>query len=64
MVSVVATEVMQFTILTVTSLIIGAVAMYQVSPDMFPELDPGGLDQPILRLEARTRLDGHPRQGE
>ncbi len=33
MVSVVITEVMQFTILTITSLVIGFIAMYKVAPD-------------------------------
>lgn len=48
MVSVVATEVMQFTILTVTSLIIGAVAMYKVSPDMFQNSIPAGWTNPFF----------------
>jgi len=56
MVSVVATEVMQFTILTVTSLIIGAVAIYQVSPEYVPEFDSRGLGQSIFWLEARARI--------
>ena len=34
MVSVVITEVMQFCILTVTSIIIGCIAIYKVSPEM------------------------------
>ena len=37
MVSVVITEVMQFTILTITSIIIGVIAMYKVSPEMIAE---------------------------
>jgi Na+/proline symporter len=48
MISVVATEVMQFTILTVSSLIIGAIAMYQVSPDMFQHSIPSGWTNPFF----------------
>jgi solute:Na+ symporter, SSS family len=51
MISVVATEVMQFTILTVTSLIIGAVAMYQVSPEMFRNSIPAGWTNPFFGLK-------------
>jgi Na+/proline symporter len=42
MFSVVITEVMQFTILTIVSLIIGGVAMYQVSPEMVKAAVPAG----------------------
>lgn len=42
MFSVVITEVMQFTILTIVSLIIGVVAMYQVSPEMVRAAVPAG----------------------
>jgi len=48
MVSVVITEVMQFTILTVTSLIIGLVAMYKVSPDMIKAVVPEGWTNPFF----------------
>src|ERR1035437_7077679 len=48
MVSVVITEVMQFTILTVTSLIIGLVAMYKVSPDMIKNAVPDGWINPFF----------------
>ncbi len=48
MVSVVITEVMQFTILTVTSLIIGLVAMYKVSPDMIKTVVPEGWTNPFF----------------
>jgi Na+/proline symporter len=45
MFSVVITEVMQFTILTVVSLVIGVVAIWQVSPDMIRHMVPAGWDQ-------------------
>src|ERR1035438_1229799 len=48
MVSVVITEVMQFTILTVTSIIIGLVAMYKVSPDMIKAAVPDGWINPFF----------------
>jgi SSS family solute:Na+ symporter len=48
MVSVVITEVMQFTILTVTSIIIGVVAMYKVSPDMIKAVVPAGWTNPFF----------------
>lgn len=48
MVSVVITEVMQFTILTVTSIIIGLVAMYKVSPDMIKHAVPAGWTSPFF----------------
>jgi Na+/proline symporter len=48
MVSVVITEVMQFTILTVTSIIIGLVAMYKVSPDMIKAAVPDGWTNPFF----------------
>ncbi len=48
MVSVVITEVMQFTILTVTALVIGCVAMYRVSPDMFAHSIPAGWTNPFF----------------
>jgi solute:Na+ symporter, SSS family len=48
MVSVVATEVMQFTILTATSLIIGAIAMAKVSPDMVASAVPAGWSNPFF----------------
>ena len=64
MFSVVITEVMQFTILTVTSIIIGVIAIVKVSPEMMQSAGARGLDEPVLRLEPRPRLDGHLRQGE
>ncbi|MFO0788166.1 MAG: sodium:solute symporter family protein [Pirellulales bacterium] len=48
MVSVVATEVMQFTILSVTSLTIGIVAMLKVSPDMITGSLPAGWQNPFF----------------
>jgi Na+/proline symporter len=48
MISVVATEVMQFTILTMTSLIIGAIAMSKVSPDMIAAVVPQGWENPFF----------------
>jgi Na+/proline symporter len=48
MVSVVITEVMQFTILTVTSVIIGLVAMYKVSPEMIQAAVPAGWTSPFF----------------
>ena len=48
MVSVVITEVMQFTILTVTAIIIGVVAMYKVSPEMIQAAVPAGWANPFF----------------
>ena len=48
MVSVVITEVMQFTILTVTSLVIGLIAMYRVSPAMIEHAIPTGWGNPFF----------------
>ncbi|HVU07768.1 MAG TPA: sodium:solute symporter family protein [Verrucomicrobiae bacterium] len=48
MVTVVLTEVMQFTILTVTALIIGGVAMYKVSPEMIQAAIPAGWTSPFF----------------
>jgi Na+/proline symporter len=48
MVSVVITEVMQFTILTVTSIIIGIVAMCKVSPEMIRQAVPAGWANPFF----------------
>lgn len=46
MVSVVATEVMQFAILTTTSLIIGFIAMSKVTPEMIAHAVPSGWSSP------------------
>jgi Na+/proline symporter len=48
MVSVVITEVMQFTILTVTSLVIGCIAIYKVSPQMIQHAIPAGWTNPFF----------------
>ncbi len=48
MVSVVITEVMQFTILTITSIIIGIVAICKVSPDMIKNAVPEGWTSPFF----------------
>ena len=48
MVSVVITEVMQFTILTVTSIIIGCIAIYKVSPEMIQAAVPAGWSSPFF----------------
>ncbi|HYG22941.1 MAG TPA: sodium:solute symporter family protein [Verrucomicrobiae bacterium] len=53
MVSVVITEVMQFTILTITALAIAVIAMVKVSPEMIQAAIPAGWMNPFfgLRLE-------------
>ena len=48
MISVVITEVMQFTILTVTSVVIGVIAIYQVSPAEIQHLVPAGWQSPLF----------------
>lgn len=48
MVSVVITEVMQFSILTVTSIIIGLVAIFKVSPAQIKAAVPAGWDSPFF----------------
>jgi solute:Na+ symporter, SSS family len=48
MISVVATEVMQFTILTTTSLIIGIIAMWKVAPEMIASAVPDGWSNPFF----------------
>lgn len=48
MVSVVITEVMQFTILTTTSIIIGCIAIYKVSPEMVQAAVPAGWFSPFF----------------
>lgn len=48
MVSVVITEVMQFTILTLTSIIIGVIAMSKVSPDLVASAVPDGWFNPFF----------------
>ncbi len=48
MVSVVITEVMQFTVLTTTSVIIGCIAIYKVSPEMIQAVVPAGWFNPFF----------------
>lgn len=48
MISVVITEVMQFTILTVTSIAIGIIAIYKVSPEMIHRAIPAGWLNPFF----------------
>jgi Na+/proline symporter len=48
MVSVVITEVMQFTILTVTSITIGIIAMSKVAPEMIQTAIPTGWASPVF----------------
>jgi SSS family solute:Na+ symporter len=52
MISVVITEVMQFTILTLTALTIGVIAIVKVSPAMIAHNIPAGWMNPFFRLEA------------
>ena len=61
MFSVVITEVMQFIILTITSLIIGIIAMYKVAPEMIEHRFPPDGMNPFFGWHARPRLDRHPR---
>jgi SSS family solute:Na+ symporter len=51
MVSVVITEVMQFTILTVTSILIGVIAIYKVSPEVIHSAVPAGWFNPFFGLK-------------
>lgn len=48
MVSVVITEVMQFTILTLTSILIGLIAIYKVSPEVVNSAVPDGWYNPFF----------------
>ena len=48
MISVVITEVMQFTILTLSALAIGCIAIYKVSPDMISHAIPAGWMNPFF----------------
>jgi SSS family solute:Na+ symporter len=62
MVSVVITEVMQFAILTVTSIVIGGIAMAEVSPAMVERATPRGWDNPFFGW--RLELDWAPILGK
>jgi solute:Na+ symporter, SSS family len=48
MISVVITEVLQFSILTITSLVIGGIAIYSVSPSEIQHLIPAGWTSPFF----------------
>jgi solute:Na+ symporter, SSS family len=48
MFSVVITEVMQFTLLTVTSIVIGCIAIYKVSPETIQAVVPAGWSSPFF----------------
>ena len=48
MISVVITEVMQFCILTVTSITIGLIAIFKVSPQMIEKVVPAGWSNPFF----------------
>jgi Na+/proline symporter len=48
MISVVITEVMQFTILTLSALAIGCIAIYKVSPGMISHVIPAGWANPLF----------------
>ncbi len=48
MISVVITEVMQFSILTITSITIGLIAIFKVSPAMIQKAVPAGWDNPFF----------------
>ena len=64
MISVVFTEVMQFTILTVTALVHRRHRDHHGVAGDGPLPGARGLDEPVLRLAPRPRLDGRLRQGE
>ena len=58
MVSVVITEVMQFTILTLTALTIGAIAIVQVTPAMIAHSIPAGWMNPFFGWHLGVNWDG------
>ena len=58
MVSVVITEVMQFTILTLTALCIGVVALMKVSPEMIAHNIPAGWMNPFFGWKLHMDWDG------
>jgi Na+/proline symporter len=58
MVSVVITEVMQFTILTLTALTIGVIALVKVSPDMVLRNVPPGWLNPFFGWKLGLNWDG------
>jgi Na+/proline symporter len=58
MVSVVITEVMQFTILTLTALTIGVIAIAQVTPEMIAHSIPAGWMNPFFGWTLGLNWDG------
>ncbi len=58
MVSVVITEVAQFTILTVTAITIGIIALVRVSPDMIARSIPAGWMNPFFGWRLGLNWDG------
>jgi solute:Na+ symporter, SSS family len=58
MVSVVITEVAQFTILTVTAITIGIIALVKVSPDMIARSIPAGWMNPFFGWRLDLNWDG------
>jgi solute:Na+ symporter, SSS family len=58
MVSVVITEVMQFTILTLTALTIGAIAIVKVTPEMIAHNIPAGWMNPFFGWTLGLNWDG------
>jgi SSS family solute:Na+ symporter len=58
MVSVVITEVMQFTILTLTALTIGIIAIIKVSPDMIAHKIPDGWMNPFFGRTLNLNWEG------
>ncbi|HXQ80615.1 MAG TPA: sodium:solute symporter family protein [Opitutaceae bacterium] len=58
MVSVVITEVTQFTILTLTAITIGAIALFKVSPDMIAARIPAGWMNPFFGWRLDLNWDG------
>jgi solute:Na+ symporter, SSS family len=58
MVSVVITEVMQFFILTLTSITIGIIAIYQVSPSMIEKVIPEGWMNPFFGWKLNLDWSG------
>lgn len=58
MISVVITEVLQFTILTVTSITIGIIAIWKVSPEMIQKVVPAGWANPFFGLKLDLDWSG------
>jgi solute:Na+ symporter, SSS family len=58
MISIVITEVMQFTILTVTAFVIGIIALIKVSPEMIAHNIPAGWMNPFFGWKLNVNWDG------